>query len=374
MTRPRLGDLAIGLAGGALGAVGSAPFPGGGSTVVTGAALGATLGLARWAPDAAWIAAVCVFLASAALGELPGGEAISIYVGAALVALAAGRYAGTRSGIVAVVALVASSITAAVAADTAWAIFVFIPPAAWGAGRALRERAVVAAQLAERARELETEREAYATLSVRYERARIASELHDIVAHAISVMVVQATAGQRLVDRDPEATSEVFGNIAGAARQAEREMGLLVELLADEAGPSPDLSLVEELVGRAAGSGLDVRLTLEGVRDGFPAGVTAAAYRVVQEGLTNALRYAAGAHVDVRVVGTPGLLTVEVANGPPGDVTPLHGVGLGSGLRGLQERAEALGGSLEAGPGSAGGWRVLARLPAAAAQIGAAVA
>ena len=96
----------------------------------------------------------------------------------------------------------------------------------------------MAEQLAARARELEAEREAYAALSVRYERARIASELHDIVAHAISVMVVQATAGQRLAPHDPEATAETFQAIAGAARQAEHEMGLLVELLADERAAS----------------------------------------------------------------------------------------------------------------------------------------
>ena len=93
-----------------------------------------------------------------------------------------------------------------------------------GRGRALRERELVAAQLAERVRELEEEREAHAALSVRYERARIASELHDIVAHAISVMVVQASAGQRLA-HDPEATAETFEAIAGAARQAEQDMG-----------------------------------------------------------------------------------------------------------------------------------------------------
>ncbi len=150
-----------------------------------------------------------------------------------------------------------------------------LPAAAWGAGRALRERELVAEQLAERARELEDEREAHAALSVRYERARIASELHDIVAHAISVMVVQASAGQRLAARDPEATAETFDAIAGAARQAEQDMGRLVALLGDEdaIGPAPDLALVEELVARAAGSGLDVTLRLEGEREGLPAEV-----------------------------------------------------------------------------------------------------
>ena len=114
-----------------------------------------------------------------------------------------------------------------------------LPAAGWGAGRALREREQVAGQLAERVRELEEEREAHAALSVRYERARIASELHDIVAHAISVMVVQASAGQRLAARDPEPTAETFEAIAGAARQAEEDMGRLVALLADEGRDRP---------------------------------------------------------------------------------------------------------------------------------------
>ena len=107
------------------------------------------------------------------------------------------------------------------------------PAVFWGAGRAMRAHEVVAGRLKERAAELAEEREAYAQLSVRYERARIAAELHDIVAHAISVMVVQASAGQRLAAVDPELTTETFHVIADAARQAEDDMGRLVALLGD---------------------------------------------------------------------------------------------------------------------------------------------
>jgi len=236
--------------------------------------------------------------------------------------------------------------------------------AGWGAGRALRERELIAAQLAERARELEQEREAHAALSVRYERARIASELHDIVAHAISVMVIQASAGQRLAD-DPEATAETFEAIAGAARQAEGDMGRLVALLGDERaiGPAPDLALVEELVARAAGSGLDVALRFEGEREGLPAPVAETAYRVVQEGLTNALRYAAGASAAVLVRGGRDELLVEVANTPTAGEAALAGAGTGTGLQGLRERVGSVGGTLEAGPRADGGWLLRARLP-----------
>ncbi|MGD9571087.1 MAG: sensor histidine kinase [Thermoleophilia bacterium] len=367
---PRRLDLGIGLAGAALGAIGTT-YTGDRTEVVAGAVtavgLGASLGLARWAPVACWAAACAMFLVAGAFGTLPGNESVIAYLASAAIGFVAGRFDRGRTSVAGVVLLVVCSIGGALIAGGAEAIFLFIPPAAWGAGRALRERSELALQLAARARELEAEREAYAALSVRYERARIASELHDIVAHAISVMVVQATAGQRLVGRDPEATAETFEAIAGAARQAEREMGLLVDLLADEAAPAPDLGLVEELVGRAAGSGLDVTLTLAGDREGLPPAVTAVAYRVVQEGLTNALRYAAGAPVTVRVDGGRGTLAVEVVNGPPARDAALSGIGSGTGLRGLRERAEALGGNLEAGPRPDGGWRLAARLPVAGA-------
>ncbi len=213
------------------------------------------------------------------------------------------------------------------------------------------------------ARELEAEREAHARLSVRYERARIASELHDIVAHALSVMVVQAGAGQRLAAVEPELTAETFEAIAGAARQAEADMGRLVALLGDATGPAPDLPLVDELVARAAGSGLDVSLRLEGDRESFPPAVTQVAYRVVQEGLTNALRHAAGASVDVRLRGDAAELLVEVVNGPQTGAAPLAGSGTGNGLRGLHERVSACAGSLDAGPQADGSWRLAARMP-----------
>ena len=240
-----------------------------------------------------------------------------------------------------------------------------VPGAGWGAARALREREEVARQLAERARELEEEREAHAALSVRYERARIASELHDIVAHAISVMVVQASAGQRLAARDPEATAEAFEAIADAARQAEQDMTRLVALLGDEGaiGAAPDLSLLEDLVARASGSGLDVTLRLEGEREGLPAPVVETAYRIVQEGLTNALRYAAGAAVRVLVRGDREALLVEVENAPARREVALAGAGTGTGLQGLRERVGSCGGTLEAGPSPAAGWRLTALLP-----------
>jgi signal transduction histidine kinase len=363
-------DLFVAVAGALAGAGLTVVFDGGASGAdaldfASAALLGATLGAARRYPRATWAIASAVFLATAMQSAFPGGDSFVAMPLLAAHAFSAGRWDRQWAGVGGLIALIASSEASAVAAHDSLLPLIFVPLTGWGAGRALREREQVARQLAERARELEEEREAYAALSVRYERAQVASELHDIVAHAISVMVVQAAAGQRLAARDPEAAAETFHTIAGAARQAEQDMGRLVALLGDEGaiGPAPDLGLVEELVARAAGSGLDVALRLEGKREGLPAPVVQACYRVVQEGLTNALRYAAGAAISVLVRGDPDGLLIEVRNAPATGEVTLAGVGTGHGLLGLRERVGACGGTLDAGPTPDGGWLLSARLP-----------
>jgi signal transduction histidine kinase len=354
-------ELAVALAGAAWGA-GAVALRGGGIGIYAAAiVVGGSLGAARHHPRAAWVTATVALLATASDGALIDAPFILIIAHA----FCAGRWDDRWGGVVALAALIgASELSVALTHDEP-VPFILLIAAPWGAGRALRERDQVAARLEERARELEEEREAHATLSVRYERARIASELHDIVAHALSVMVVQASAGQRLAARDPQRMMETYEAISGAARQAEQDMGRLVELLGDEdaIGPAPDLALVEELVARAAGSGLDVTMRLEGERQGLPAPLVQAGYRVVQEGLTNALRYASGAAVSVLVRGEPQALLVEVENAPAGRDVALAGTGTGNGLRGLRERVGACGGALEAGPTPDGGWRLAARLP-----------
>jgi signal transduction histidine kinase len=332
----------------------------------TGVILGASLGAGPRHPRIAWVTAAIAASVAAPFGTMPFAVALMSLVPA----FVAGRWDERWWGVAGLVALVAAwQLNSAIAGDDGYVPALMLPSAAWLAGRALRERSLVAERLAERVRELDEEREAHAALSVRYERARIASELHDIVAHAISVMVVQASAGQRLAARDPDATAQSFAAIADAARQAEQDMGRLVVLLGDEdaIGPAPDLVLVEELVGRAAGSGLDVTLRLEGEREGLPAPVVELAYRVVQEAMTNALRYASGAPVRVALRGEREALAVEVSNGPAVGDADLAGVGTGNGLRGLRERVGACGGVLEAGPAAGGGWTVRVRLPRRAA-------
>src|SRR5215211_6566962 len=354
-------DGAVALAGASFGAVAAALAGAGPGVCVAAVAVGASLGVGRHYARPVWILTTAAVLA----GAVTETTIVWPYLLVGAVAFCAGRWDGRWSGVVGLAALTVSLELNAATIHDAAVPFLLLVGAPWAAGRALREREQVADQLAQRARELEQERDAHAALSVRYERARIASELHDIVAHAISVMVVQASAGQRLAARDPEATAETFEAIAGAARQAEQDMGRLVALLGDEKaiGQAPDRALVEELVARAAGSGLDVTLRLEGEREGLPAPLGETAYHVVQEGLTNVLRYSAGAAARVRVRGDHETLLVEVINAPARTETALAGAGTGTGLRGLRERVGASGGALEAGPTSDGGWRLSARLP-----------
>jgi signal transduction histidine kinase len=357
-------DVLIGALGALIGVAGAAVAGQVPTAWVAAAALGAALGLYReHATSAAGVAVV----AAAAL--VPSGDmTFALTVLVSVNAFAAGRWLGWSASAATAVALLAAIFSSAIVErdPDGWVVpILLLVGTAWIAGRAIRERDLVALRLAERAEELEREREEFAALSVRYERARIASELHDIVAHAISVMVVQAGAGQRVAAVDPELTGEVFEAIAGAARQAEQDMTQLVALLAaDEAiAQAPDLALVEELVARAVGSGLDVTLRLEGSREGLPASAVQTVYRVVRESLTNALRYASGAPVNVLVRGGAGAIEVEVVNDPADDAADLAGHGTGNGLRGLRERVGACGGRLEAGPGESGGWRVAARIP-----------
>ena len=333
--------------------------------MVLGVALGSGLAVVRRSPRAGMLLATAVLVAATLLDVLPAGNPVAAYLLVPAYAFAGGRYDDGRAGLGITAALVLAAGTCGWVVDDSGPFMSSLSIAGWGAGRALRQREEVAARLTERARELEEEREAHAALSIRYERARIAAELHDIVAHAISVMVVQATAGQRLAGRDPELTSETFANLASAARQAEADLGRLVALLSDRdaIGPAPDLALVEELVTQAAASGLDVTLRLEGDRDGLLPAVAELAYRVVQEGLTNALRYSAGSAVRVVVNGEPDRVAVSVVNGPAHAEADLSGTGTGNGVRGLRERVGARGGTVEAGPTPDGGWRLRASVP-----------
>jgi signal transduction histidine kinase len=246
--------------------------------------------------------------------------------------------------------------------DTSEVALVMFSVPSFVAGTVFRLRREAADELARRGRELEEERELFAEVSMRHERARIASELHDIIGHAISVMVIQAAAGQRLVDTDPARAKQTFAAIAESARRGKEDLQRLIELLGGTDVSGPDLSLIEEVVTRAARGGLDVSCRFEVDRDGVAGPTAHVAFRVVQESLTNALRYAPGAAVRVLVKASGRDLTVTVENDRSVQERPGLS-GTGRGLVGLRERVQGLGGQLLAGPAARGGWLVEATLP-----------
>ncbi len=219
---------------------------------------------------------------------------------------------------------------------------------------------VVAAAGARRT-ELDRDRE----LAAAQERARIAREMHDVVTHAVSVMVVHAEGARLVLRRDPEGAERAMGTTADAGRQTPDELRGLVAALRGTDG-DPDGGPDGDLVGLAAmmrAAGLAVRLDPE--RPQLPAGLRATGYRIVQEALTNCLRHAPpGAAVTVLVEVDGRELRIEVADDGGADRKPASGPGrVGAGVVGMRERARAAGGELEAGPRRSGGWRVLAVLP-----------
>jgi signal transduction histidine kinase len=239
----------------------------------------------------------------------------------------------------------------------------------WAAGRVVRSQRRLTEQLAVRGHELEAERELFAAEAVRYERARIARELHDIVAHSISVAVIQASAGQRLTATDPSLAADALDAIAEVVRQAGAEIGRLVQLLGQDPRLDPRLPgaggmmLVDELVAQASAAGLAVSFRVSGSAGGLSGDASETAYRVVQEGITNALKHAPGARVDVVVTELNGHVEIAVVNGPAAaPASGLERAGGGNGLAGMRDRVLACGGELTAGPED-GGWQVRARLP-----------
>jgi signal transduction histidine kinase len=237
----------------------------------------------------------------------------------------------------------------------------------WLVGRVVLSRRKLTEQLHTRNEELRAEQERFALESVRYERARIARELHDIVAHCLSVMVVQASAGQRMPTDDRDGVAEALESVAEAAAQAQTEIGRLVELLsgAPPAGPQSGLAMVDELVRRASATGLAVTCRF-GSCDRLTPAASEAVYRVVQEALTNALKHAPGAPVDITVGGRDAEVAVNVVNAAPRQrPSGLERSGGSFGLAGMRDRVAACGGSLTCGPTVAGGWQVSAVLPVA---------
>jgi signal transduction histidine kinase len=238
----------------------------------------------------------------------------------------------------------------------------------WAAGRVMRSRRRLVEQLRASNDELRVQQEAYAAEVVRYERSRIAADLHDLVGHALSLMVVQAGAGQRAARGREDGARTALERAGEAAREARAEMRAVAGLLASDAPAGvPDvrdgLAQVAEAVRQARQAGIDVTYRLSGPSGNAEA--EAAAGRIVTEALTNALKHAPGAPVTVDVTVGGGYLEVTVENGTAqGTGDGLGRFGGGHGLAGLRQRAAAAGGRLSAGATEDGGWRVSAMFPA----------
>jgi signal transduction histidine kinase len=235
--------------------------------------------------------------------------------------------------------------------------------------RAVRDRQLLAETLAARADLLEREHELRANEAVAEERARIARELHDLVAHNVSVMVVQAGAERHALPEGQESTREALSSIEGAGRQALAEARRLLGMLRQEdehaaLAPQPGIDQLDFLVEQIERAGLPVKLEIEGEPAPLPAGLDLCAYRIVQEGLTNALKHAGPAHAEVRLRYLPSKLEVEVRDDGRGADSP-NGDGAGHGLIGMRERVALYGGQIHTGPAAGGGFEIRAELPLA---------
>jgi signal transduction histidine kinase len=275
-----------------------------------------------------------------------------------------------RHRIVAVVAIVAglslvaiSEIPGSNGADTAFTFVLYA--AAYLFGSTVRNRRLFSEQLEARAEALEKERDEEAKRAVAEEQLRIARELHDVVAHSMGVIAVQAGVGAHVIDTDPAEAKRSLEAISTTSRSTLTEIRRMLGVLRDDSGasyaPAPGLAELDRLVDDVGAAGLRVEVRTEGDRTALPPGIDFTAYRIVQEGLTNVLKHAGPAHATIVLAYDPGALRIEVLDDGRG-VNGRSSPG-GHGLIGMRERVGVYGGSFDAGPRPGGGFRVAVRLP-----------
>jgi signal transduction histidine kinase len=304
-----------------------------------------------------------------------GGGAV-VYLVMALYSVAA---VSSRRAALIIVGLVACAVLAATIAGGGDQVImsaiagVALVLVGWLAGENTRAGRVYAAREAERAAEKEAAAEAERAEQVRRaladERAQIARELHDIVAHAMSVIAVRSGVARMMIDTDPQQAREALAIIETTTRRSLREMRLLVSVLREsgdhkaELAPVPGLSDLGLLVADMAAAGVTLDVQVDGAVRDLPPAADLSAYRIVQEALTNVVRHAGPTRVLVRISYRPAEVSVEVTDdGPSGQPPPMSHPGSGHGLIGMRERAALFGGELTAGPYAAG-FRVKASLP-----------
>jgi signal transduction histidine kinase len=265
--------------------------------------------------------------------------------------------------VIGVAALVELSDGGGAGGQFAWDAITF--SVAWIIGFAVGEKYREVDLAKERAERAEREREERARLAVADERARIARELHDVVGHSVSVMTVQASAVRRRLDTDQDQVREALEVVERTGREALAEMRRMVGVLrhpeeSPALAPQPSLEQLERLVEHTRDAGLPVELRIEGEPVPLPAGIDLTAYRLVQEGLTNAVKHAGAKRAEVLVRYADGRVELTVSDDGGGEG---GGEGSGHGLVGMRERVSVYGGDLEAGPRPEGGFRLRATLP-----------
>jgi signal transduction histidine kinase len=316
------------------------------------------------APAAFWIACAALSFVDGRLIVFP----VTVYLAGLAAAYLLGRLGDVvrgREGLLIVVG--SAAIIVLNAPDLSTSDIILIPSVfalGWLGGYAFRERDVQAAEAEERALQAERERETAARLAVAEERTRIARELHDIVAHALSVMVLQVGAVRHklpdLPGEDREALEDVERTGRTALSETRRLLGAMRERGSEvELEPQPGLDNLGPLVQRVRSAGLPVHLEVDGEPRALPRALDLSAYRIVQEGLTNVLKHAGASHADVVVRHRPDELLLEVRDDGRGSAS---GDGLGSGLVGIRERVKLYDGEMTAGPANGGGFVLTATL------------
>ena len=247
-------------------------------------------------------------------------------------------------------------------------VFAIVLP--WALGRMVRERGVRERAYRETAERIDAGRELHAHEAAYGERARIARELHDVIAHSVSVMVIQAGAARTVMDAEPERAEASLRSVERAGREALAEMRRLLGVLDGQKdpralAPQPGLADIQALLVLTRASGLNADLLVDGEPAVLPPALDLCAYRIVQEALTNAIKHAAPASAEVRVRWGEDALELEISDDGRG-AGAVNGASGGHGIAGMRERAALHGGSVDAGPGPEGGFTVHAHLPLAA--------
>jgi signal transduction histidine kinase len=316
------------------------------------------------APAAVWLLGAAISFVD---GRLPTYNGATLAVGLAAALLLGNLADAVQTRIGLAVAVGGAAIVVYNDPTHSAGEFVFIPllvTIAWLAGYALRERSVQAEAAEERARQAEREREAAARVAVAEERVRIARELHDVVAHALSVMVLQVGAVRHRLPPELAEDRNALEDVEEAGRRALAEMRRLLGAMRRddelELAPQPSLASLDALVEQVGRAGLPVHMHVEGEPIALPAGIDLSAYRIIQEGLTNALKHARATRADVTVHYAPDAVELEVRDDGAGRART---DGLGHGLVGIRERVKIYGGDMTAESAPGRGFVLRTRLP-----------